>query len=95
MATYQVLYEQALEQATGAGGTSEEMDAIVDELNAIGSGRYRPSARYKAWLKTLTTACDVCGDTFEPEGIPEIKSDALCARCQTRKDEEGVPEPVA
>ncbi len=79
--TYQSHYEVHLESRALEGGSAEEMDAVVGELNALGLPDYRPSPLYKAWVQGATVPCADCGQSFAPTGIPALSTEARCAAC--------------
>ena len=84
--TYREHYEAHLEDLTMCGGTVDEMDAVIAEVNALGNANYRPSQLYETWLKeTKPLKCTDCGDSFQPALTVNFNSDALCERCEKRK----------
>ena len=86
MPTYQDHYEEHLERLMAKGGKVEEMNAAVNEMNLVGGNVFKPTPLYRTWLDATTSLkCGDCGDAFKPEGVPDVKTEAVCTTCAARR----------
>ncbi len=83
MPTYRDLYDDHLRDLSEQGGTSEELDQLVDEVNAVGEQHYRPSPRFLAWVTVFSFKCSECGEPLPvpTDPPPPITADVLCVNC--------------